>query len=68
MGISSSCPWEPKEVREIEDSIYEIRLEKTGGWPFCTADLAPTVHHLPAPVTRDTPVTVDLGPGTKVEL
>ncbi|WP_166870290.1 hypothetical protein [Salinibacterium sp. ZJ450] len=57
---SSSCPWEPKEIREIGDAIYEIRIEKTGGW-FCTADLAPMVYSLPAPVTRGTPVTVHLG-------
>ncbi|WP_157157578.1 hypothetical protein [Diaminobutyricimonas sp. LJ205] len=64
---SSSCPWEPKEIRKIDDATYEIRPEKTGGWPFCTADLTPMVYRLPAPVTQGTPVTVHLGSRT-VEL
>jgi hypothetical protein len=66
---SSSCPWEPKEIRWTSAGVYEIRLEKSGGFGlFCTADTAASVYRVPSPVPRGTPVTIDLGPGTIFEL
>lgn len=66
---SSSCPSEPKDVRETAEGAYEIRLEKSGGFGlFCTADMAASVYRIPSPVPRGTPVKIDLGPGTIYEL
>lgn len=64
---SSSCPNEPREISETADGSFEIRLETSGG-PVCTADLGPTAYRVPAPVPRGTPVTIDLGPGTRITL
>ena len=64
---SSSCPTEPREISETADVSFEIRLETSGG-PVCTADLGPTAYPVPAPVPHGTPVTIDLGPGTRITL
>ena len=64
---SSSCPTEPREISETADGSFEIRLETSGG-PVCTADLGPTAYPVPAPVPHGTPVTIDLGPGTRITL
>lgn len=64
---SSSCPTEPREISETADGSFEITLETSGG-PVCTADLGPTAYRVPAPVPRGTPVTIDLGPGTRITL
>lgn len=64
---SSSCPNEPREIIENADGSFDIRLEVSGG-PVCTADLGATAYRVPAPVAHGTPVTIDLGPGTRVTL
>lgn len=64
---SSTCPAEPREISETADDSFEIRLETSGG-PVCTADLGATAYRVPAPVPRGTPVTIDLGPGTRIRL
>lgn len=59
---SSSCPNEPRDIRETGDRAFEVTLESDGGL-FCTADIGPAVYKVPAPVSPGAPVTVDLGYG-----
>ena len=64
---SSSCPTEPRELISNPDVSFQLRLESSGG-PVCTADLGATAYRMPSPLKNGTPVTIDLGPGTRVEL
>ena len=62
---SSSCPTEPRDIRETEDRTFEVTLETTGGFS-CTADIGPAIYKVPAPISPGAPVTVDLGYGVIV--
>ena len=62
---SSSCPNEPRDIRETGDRTFEVTLETTGGFS-CTADMGPAMYKVPAPVSPGAPVTVDLGYGVIV--
>lgn len=64
---SSSCPTEPREISENADGSFVITLESSGG-PVCTADLGAAAYRVPSPVPHGAPVTIDLGPGTRVTL
>lgn len=64
---SSSCPNEPRDIRETAERAFEVTLESAGGL-FCTADIGPAMYRVPAPVSPGHPVTVDLGYGVIVTL
>lgn len=64
---STSCPTEPREIRETGERTFEVTLESTRG-PFCTADIGPAMYRIPAPVLPAKPVTVDLGFGVVVTM
>ncbi|MDP3952038.1 hypothetical protein [Microbacterium sp.] len=64
---SSTCPNEPRDIREAGDRTFEVTLESTGG-VYCTADIGPAMYKFPAPVSPGAPVTVDLGYGVIVTL
>lgn len=57
---SSSCPNEPRDIRETGGRTFEVALETTGGFS-CTADIGPAMYKVPAPVSPGAPVTVDFG-------
>ncbi|MFK4762053.1 hypothetical protein ACI3KS_14045 [Microbacterium sp. ZW T5_45] len=64
---STSCPNEPRDIRETGERVFEVTLESTGGF-FCSADIGPAMYRVPAPVSPGAPVTIDLGYGVSVEL
>ncbi|MGM1016930.1 MAG: hypothetical protein ACQEW8_05260 [Actinomycetota bacterium] len=64
---SSSCPNEPRDIRETGERAFEVTLERAGGF-FCTADIGPSMYKVPAPVSPGHPVTVDLGHGVTITL
>ncbi|GGD90081.1 hypothetical protein GCM10007269_35860 [Microbacterium murale] len=64
---SSTCPNEPRDIRETGERAFEVTLEAAGGFS-CTADIGPAMYKVPAPVSPGAPVTVDLGYGVTVTL